>query len=149
MESTLWLLEGTINTHKPFLLQPPKPPSRFSSFSAIAISTWPLRNIFAKRIGTMWTVVIFWLSNLMRQLLVWEQTARLALFYRIQVNSVICHSLILARCSILKVTWSLRCFQKDLPGRLSKYAQIKKTKIMNFAATVLYFLRNDFKKKAK
>lgn len=103
MESTLWLLESTINTHKPFLLQSLKPPSRFSSFSAIIISTWPLRNIFAKRIGSMWTVVISWLSNLMRQLLVWEQRARHTLFCRIQVDFDICNGLILLSSMICEV----------------------------------------------
>lgn len=77
-QSTHWFLDSSINTHGPFCRRPR--------------NLWPLPELFCnhslhtaseKHIcqedRSVRTAVIFWLSNLMRQRLVWEQTVGITL----------------------------------------------------------------------
>ena len=96
-QSTLQLLDSSINTHKPFCrIAPPKTPSRFPSFSAITISTRPPRKHICQKDRSVSTAVIFWLSSPMRRLPMWEQTEGITIFCWILVYSGICCGLISA-----------------------------------------------------
>lgn len=94
-QTTLWLLDSTINTHKPFCRRPRNPKQIFRLFCNHNLHTASEKHICQKD-RSVRTAVIFWLSNLMRQLLMWEQTAGITIFCRILVDPGICCGLILA-----------------------------------------------------